>query len=391
MKKVWLFNPDNDMALADDSANYIAANAIRILSEDLSLLPMWYADDDSFVLAKSAHNIEFMQSMKCVFQIKSSVITANELNQTAAIDMRPWGWNKALRKSLIHYGVPIHNVPSPEQLEMIKGLSSRSQAVALLPHLIFNKYFCGESFYFTSLDECRQYISNHSSCLLKAPYSGSGKGLNWCKGMFTDNISGWCNRVINTQGGIVAEPVYHKIKDFAFEFYHHADQIDFIGYSLFETSHSGAYHHHVLMSDCAIEELLGRYVPIEQLHLLRKHLIDELSHLLKNQSIGYLGVDMMICECSDDPFYRIHPCVEINLRTNMGIVAHSIFGKYVDKNKRGIFNIIHHSSTDELRSTELKMKQQYPLVTNNGRVVSGFLPLTPIAKNTQNLAFILIE
>ena len=38
-------------------------------------------------------------------------------------------------------------------------------------------------------------------CLLKAPLSGSGKGLNWCKGTFTPFISGWCTRVAALQGG----------------------------------------------------------------------------------------------------------------------------------------------------------------------------------------------
>ena len=59
--------------------------------------------------------------------------------------------------------------------------------------------------------------------MLKAPLSGSGKGLNWCKGIFTTFISGWCARVAASQGGVVGEPIYNKVEDFAMEFY--ADRI----------------------------------------------------------------------------------------------------------------------------------------------------------------------
>ena len=46
---------------------------------------------------------------------------------------------------------------------------------------------------------------------LKAPLSGSGKGLNWCKGAFTPLIERWCARVIEQQGGVVGEPIYSVI------------------------------------------------------------------------------------------------------------------------------------------------------------------------------------
>ena len=55
-------------------------------------------------------------------------------------------------------------------------------------------------------------MEERECCLLKAPLSGSGKGLNWCKGIFTPFISGWCTRVAASQGGIIAEPIYNKVE-----------------------------------------------------------------------------------------------------------------------------------------------------------------------------------
>lgn len=88
---------------------------------------------------------------------------------------------------------------------------------------------------------------------VEAPLSGSGKGLNWCKGTFTPFISGWCTRVAALQGGVIAEPIYNKVEDFALEFYSDgAGEVTFAGYSLFRTGKSGMYEGNYLLSNEAI-------------------------------------------------------------------------------------------------------------------------------------------
>ena len=144
--------------------------------------------------------------------------------------------------------------------------------------------------------------------------------MNWCKGIFTTFISGWCARVAASQGGVVGEPIYNKVEDFAMEFY--ADgrgRVVFAGYSVFHTGGSGMYAGNDLLSDEKILQKLSAYVPQEEFIRLRTRLEEELSALFGGFYHGYLGVDMMICHFPDEaPVYRIHPCVEINLRMNMG-------------------------------------------------------------------------
>ena len=41
--KLYVFNPDTDMALANNEENYIAPASARRMAQDLALLPIWYA------------------------------------------------------------------------------------------------------------------------------------------------------------------------------------------------------------------------------------------------------------------------------------------------------------------------------------------------------------
>ncbi len=41
--KLYVFNPDTDMALANNEENYIAPASVRRMAQDLALLPIWYA------------------------------------------------------------------------------------------------------------------------------------------------------------------------------------------------------------------------------------------------------------------------------------------------------------------------------------------------------------
>ena len=94
-------------------------------------------------------------------------------------------------------------------------------------------------------------------------------------------------------------------------------QVHFIGYSLFETDKRGVYKENLLAADRVIEARISTYVSAEILHQVGRALQVELAEVIKGSYEGYLGVDMMICRTQNSG-YAIHPCVEINLRMNMG-------------------------------------------------------------------------
>lgn len=390
-KALYIFNPEHDLALASGEANYMAPASARRMASELALLPMWYAKEGSAVLAPSAYNLDYVKKIQELLGLSVDLITEPELAIEPDLDIRPWGWDVALRKRLSVLGVDEVLLPSMGQLNDLREYSHRSKAVALLPELQLNECFCGESYYLKTPEEWKRFVEGRKECLLKAPLSGSGKGLNWCKGIFTPFISGWCTRVAASQGGVIAEPIYNKVEDFAMEFYSDgAGELTFVGYSLFHTGKSGMYEGNCLLSNEAIRKKLSQYVPLEALMDLENCLKYRLSALVGTVYKGYLGVDMMICRFPENekPVFRIHPCVEINLRMNMGVIARFLHDRYVRPGSIGRFVIDYHPSEGEALQEHERMSATYPLESREGRVYSGYLPLVPVHKRSCYRAWI---
>ena len=100
---------------------------------------------------------------------------------------------------------------------------------------------------------------------------------------------------------------------------------------------------------------------------------------------------MMICRFPDFPFFRIHPCVEINLRMNMGVVARIFYDRYVAEGAKGIFSVSYRGDCEALLAEHKKLEESYPLQIENNRIVSGYLSLAPVTRHTCYRAYILIE
>lgn len=145
----------------------------------------------------------------------------------------------------------------------------------------------------------------------------------------------------------MAEPIYDKVVDFAMEFYAEKQNgVRFAGYSLFETDTHGNYKLNLLLSNTEIENRLAAYVSREILHEVRSCLLSALQRLLKDDYEGYLGVDMMICRLTEE--FVVHPCVEINLRMNMGVVSRLFFDRYVSPSSSGQYVVEHYAAEGKL-------------------------------------------
>lgn len=136
------------------------------------------------------------------------------------------------------------------------------------------------------------------------------------------------------------------------------------------------------MPDERIMTELSRYVPTNLLEEVKATLQARLSTLLHGDYTGCLGVDMMICRFDSEPCYRLHPCVEINLRMNMGVVAHGIYARWIAAGSEGIFRVEHFSSAEQLQADHRMQKEVHPLTVRDGRIIEGYLPLTPITADS---------
>ncbi|NCB24920.1 MAG: hypothetical protein EOM62_05520 [Bacteroidia bacterium] len=383
-----IFNPWHDLALANFSANYTPPASAMRMADDLALLPVWYGGGDA-VIAEGEANRSFLDTVKNVLPVSAEMIPISEIALRRDENIIPWGWDPMLRKKMAVLGADERQLPSMEELERLKEYANRKNAVRLLREIKKEeKDFCGESHYFTRLEELLALLqSMPGDIILKMPVSGSGKGLIWILGEITDKQTDWCRRVIREQGGVVAEPVLRKVKDFAMEFYLQEGTAQFAGYSLFRSAASGAYAGNKLLSDWEILERLRACCPTELLHGLRESLLQKLALFFPSYT-GYAGVDMMVCETEEG--YRIQPCVEVNMRMNMGMVARIFHDRYMEPEAEGKFVVDYFNKPGSAKLFHEKMERESPLKVAQGKIVSGYLSLTPVTSDTRYTAYVLI-
>lgn len=389
--KLYIFNPDTDLALANNRENYMPPARVRQMTQELELLPLWYAEADSSIFAPSMRdNSEFLAEAKKLFGVEAKCI--KELSQLPAdenIEITPWGWNVALRKQLLNRGVAESLLPTPQWLAKYRELSGRDKDTEILLSMQPSGGFTAKVI--DNIEECREYAAKHPRCIFKAPWSGSGKGLLWCWGKYDDKSDGWCRRIIAEQGFVVATPIYEKVQDFAIEYYCDGEgNLSFVGYSLFSTNTKGAYQGNILQSEAMHRETLSQFITLHELDATDTLLREKLATIYGRKYKGYIGVDMIICRTSDDT-NALHPCVEVNMRMNMGVLSTILTKRFLAEGSRAIFSIDYYPAAEELQSFLARMEKDNPRETVNGKLVAGFVPLVPIGKSNNYIAYIKAE
>lgn len=401
MAKTYIFNPDSDLALANGDANYLPPRSARRMADDLSLLPAWYADEGDAVLIPSSDVIYYWSKTLSNNILRSEIKLVTNKESLPSQPLSPWGWNAALVKQMKVRGLGDEHLPSVEEMEALRALSSRRMAVEVLKALMQNlsgtHRLIGEAAFCVTEEEIVQQVTSYPTTMLKAPWSSSGKGLRRGQGEYAPPLSGWCARTLAQQGAVVVEPLYRKVKDFAMEFYSAGDgaPLTFVGYSRFVTDANGSYEGNLLMADEEIERELSTYVSREALHSVRAMLQELIGERIGADYRGYVGVDMMVClvkRKNQKWDMCLHPCVEINLRMNMGVVAHIFYERYVAKGCRGRFVVDYYPTSEALREAHRQRMEEAPLqLSPEGRICKGYLPLTPVGRETQYLVWALIS
>ena len=388
-KQLYIFNPWHDMALANFTPYYKVSSEILRMEGDLCFLPAWYAPEDAFVMAFGGEAIDcFCRQVSCFKEFARGMFTEG----CKSCSIVPWGWSPALVHMLSARGADVTSLPDDTMLAGIRYLSGRQRCVEILSRLSSVDNICGEAFRCDGIGEVKSLLDAYGGLMLKAPWSGSGRGL--CRvslQAWNANIEGWISRILRTQGCIMAEPIYNKVCDFAMEFCSSPEgKVSFAGYSLFETDVFGNYKQNMLMSDAGIEgRLLSHGISVGTLHEVRKKLSGIFGEMLAGHYTGYFGVDMMLCGHGRE--ILLHPCVEVNLRMNMGVVARIVFDRYVSPSSHGVFVIEHYNSDGEALAAHERLSVSNPLLKDgDGRISGGYLTLTPVSYNTRYHAYIIV-
>ena len=103
---------------------------------------------------------------------------------------------------------------------------------------------------------------------------------------------------------------------------------------------------------------------------------------------GYLGVDMMVVRCGEE--YFVHPCIEVNLRMNMGVVSRLLFDRFLVPDAIGRYVIEFFPQKGEALKAHERLMAQYELVLEGGLLRSGYLPLVPVFEDTNYLIYVVV-
>lgn len=319
-----LFNPEHDLCIAAEEPNFIPPAAA----------------------------LEF--AGKCRWVERFMVAPKGEEGK-----ILPWGWNRYLRDKLLRKGISAEKLPSDEELEFIRKNSRREVAQELLEYL----HTGGEAITLAevpdgmgkmivsphyriiarSMPEVEEFLQKNGRVVLKAPLSGSGKGVRFVAGNLMETDKGWCRRVLQMQGSVIVEQRLDVVQEFAMLFEvgggdacgGQGPEVRFRGYSLFYAS-NGSYKGNLLASNGFIEEQLCRWIPREVLLETREKVERFLQGKLcagRNGSevcagySGFVGVDQFVYRRGDELRGKVfyNPAVEINLRMTMGLIARNIY------------------------------------------------------------------
>ena len=321
--KLHVFNPEHDLALAANMNNYTSPHAGRQLRADLGFIPAIWAGDDDYILVDDVHQAEEAYS-KLQAELglgPKQFVDKKQLSVLYINKVEPWGWDLALRSFLIRYGVD--NVPSEDEISVIRNLSHRRQAAILLEQLQMDGAI-GISQEASGIDEIKSFLNTHHRIVVKAPWSSSGRGVRFIEDTIDSYQERWISNVIDKQGSVMVEPYYNKVMDFGMEFESDGlGHVSYLGLSLFHTV-NGAYTGNIIATEEEKVLYLNHYISGDFVDILKNKICTNLGNAFCGKYQGPFGVDMMIVAKDDNSGFLIHPCVEINLRRTMGHVALAI-------------------------------------------------------------------
>lgn len=381
-----LFNPENDLALADGGANYCPPPAAARIAYDLASLPLWFAGVGNAVVLPDRNHFQFREDISNSFNIALPY----EASMASKVERcRPWGWSAQMKRRFKAMGIPADILPADEVVNAVRSLSNRRSAIKILSELkVRGVEVPPMPLYLQDADAVAAFVNSMLRCVVKAPWSGSGKGIAWGIGRVETPMEHFYKGVIRRQGGVVCEHFLESVQEFAMEFFAGEQGVSFVGYSLFDAD-KGSYSGNMLTSDSRIEGILSHLIPLDTLHNVRANLLEILSSMLRGSGYrGYLGVDMMVYRSAER--LCLNPCMELNLRMNMGVVSRLFYDNYVMHGAEGRFFVDFYKKPGEAYGLHMNNRRNHPLEVRDGRIYRGYLNLSPVTPESRYAAYVIL-
>lgn len=366
MPKLWMFYPENDVALASGLSRFTAPKNAVALRRDCSFLLRWIASEGDVVIHSDV-NGHFERSAMDLFGLEGKRFSVYDIGRSD-YGLRPWGWSAASRELLNRSGIPLSALPSDHALERLRQLSHRRISIEIGSRLaaagIAIPPMPAEVF---SAEELQRLLLRGERLMIKAPWSSSGRGVVDSTSLKSDELLRRIAGIIRRQGSVVVEKHLECVENFAMLFDVAGSKARFIGLSVFENRNGAAYSGNIVAPQSVLRQRLTSVIEATALDNISCTLENVLSELIGKNYEGYCGVDMMLYN-ADDGETRIAPCIELNLRMTMGIVALLLAEKRLAPGSTGMMTM---SPVEDFRNAVIK----------NGQLVEGAIPLTPPGNN----------
>lgn len=311
MKTALLFNPENDLALALGCRHYTPPPHAAAIHRAGALLPLWWAGEDDTVIA-DGDLCEEASRLCGRFGLRGRVDTgAGDADRA-----EPWGWSLDARRQFVRAGVREEALPDEAAVGRMRELSHRRMSVEILRRLDGDYHLPLET-----TDPRLVVEAEHRSpgCYVKSPWSGSGRGVFCARSLTDEALLRRAEGIIHRQGSVMVERGLDKVLDFAALFHSDGRRVEFRGLSVFATEARGMYSGNIVAPQEFLREKIASLTDFDSLMLTIRAEESILSDLVAPDYSGWLGVDMMIHREGGEN--RVMPCVELNLRRTMGVVA----------------------------------------------------------------------
>lgn len=313
------------MALAANVRQYFPPKNIQQMEADLCLLPLWWADDgDAVIVQDIVEAEELMHIWKDVCPNVTFTTWGEGYDALCRRTGRdfipaPWGWNKAVAERFRRYGIAADCIPTDCELEGLRQMASREFVCEYFSHdecIGFPSPMFARNLNFPVPDGAERLI-------FKSPWSSSGRGVFVADVPLEEATVSRLRGFLKTQGGFLVDRFYDKVMDFALEYDVRRDGgVDFVGFSVFDTAEGGRYGGNLLMGQEALRHVIEEVAEMSLSDVIERSR-ERLQRTLSGKYAGVAGVDMLVV--NDGGEVKIHPCIEINLRMNMGVLAAKVY------------------------------------------------------------------
>ena len=331
MGRLLYFFPENDIALGHFNNGFTAPAAAERLRLSGEALPLWYGASDDRVLM-SGINARWYDRMASDFGIMADIFSFD----MDGLIPEPWGWSPVVRHIYAEQGMDLSLMPDDSTLKRIRTLSNRATSAAIAECLATRLPFIQS----TSAAEITDaallpaYMKKTGECVLKQPWSSSGRGVIDSAGMNLSTFERHAAGIIKHQGSVIVERLLPRKEDFAMLFRQENGRCSYQGLSLFETDRRHSYTGNIVAQQKILRNMLNKYLTDTEINHLSTTLEDILTETIGNAYTGPLGIDLMVLDTQGE---RHIAMAEMNLRNSMGHLCMSLGERFLACGKKAVF------------------------------------------------------